>query len=96
MPDDLPPLDIPWRLTGSSQTLNLDKAFDRTTVTLYHYTSAEDGTSDRYPGQRLVHIKASISTGPTPGPAVPPLSAIWEAYHGVINPIVPVKRLVVD
>jgi hypothetical protein len=93
MPDDaLPiPLEIPWRLAASTQTLREGFPTD-TTIALFAYEPQSPTLAADYPGERLIYLKLTVTVSPCQVDS----SALPEWARSLLAGGQPVLHLVLD
>ncbi|HSA73832.1 MAG TPA: hypothetical protein VLD84_07755 [Nitrososphaeraceae archaeon] len=76
--ENLPlPLEIPWKLAATSQPLTLGEP-DQTSISLFVYKPDEDNLTGKFPGERLIYLKFTISVSPATLPNASPVGALGE------------------
>lgn len=65
-----PPIEIPWRLAATTQPLAHVEP-DQTSISLFVFKPDDDKLTGKFPGERLIYLKFTVSVSPASIPSGP-------------------------
>jgi hypothetical protein len=71
------PIEIPWKLASTTQALTSGEP-DETSISLFVYKPDEDQITGKFPGERLIYLKFTVSVSPANISSAPPVGALGE------------------
>lgn len=76
--ENLPlPIEIPWKLASTTQPLATDEP-DQTSISMFVFEPDDDKLTGKFPKERLIYLKFTISVSPGSIPDAPPITALGE------------------
>lgn len=76
--ENLPlPIEIPWKLVSTTQSLATGEP-DQTSISMFIFEPDDDKLTGKFPKERLIYLKFTVSVSPASIPDAPPVAALGE------------------
>jgi len=84
-----PPLEIPWRLASTTLPFSNGEP-DQTPISIFTHIPDDDVLTAKFPAEKLVYIKVTVSISPASFPITPPFPS------GALGEGIPVYHMLLD